>query len=333
MRDLQSVRPKRILLIKTRALGDSIIGLSAVEFLKNTYPDSEIIYGVPSWVFPLYRGKNVSTPADQVIPISLNNFSEALTLFWKIRDFKVDIIFELHQSGRTGNFLKILSFLLGIPYRFHNHHETVQDRKAIIQRDLDGLIKGFELEKSKGSYLKYPPKINISKSAKEISSFVIFGVVATRKTKMWPLESYIDLAKKIKVMNSELVIKVPLSRSDEDQKIKKALSEAPNLFSFVEKSLSDLPEELAGAKLYIGNDTGLKHLSVALNIKTYTFFGPEEPLEWHPYDSKEHPYFFIDDLSCRTEISHFCPLSECSSMICLKNISSDSVFKEIESFL
>ncbi|MFN8371029.1 MAG: hypothetical protein U0T83_10460, partial [Bacteriovoracaceae bacterium] len=60
-----------------------------------------------------------------------------------------------------------------------------------------------------------------------------------------------------------------------------------------------------------------------------TFFGPEEPKEWHPYDVKKHPYFFIDKLECRTQISHYCPLNTCDSMICLNQITPALVVTKV----
>ena len=36
--------------------------------------------------------------------------------------------------------------------------------------------------------------------------------------------------------------------------------------------LSELANEFYGASLYIGNDTGLKHLCIALGVRTFSFF-------------------------------------------------------------
>ena len=74
----------------------------------------------------------------------------------------------------------------------------------------------------------------------------------------------------------------------------------PNQVEFLKSSLSNLNEHLAGSVCYIGNDTGLKHICIALGVKTFTFFGPEPPLEWHPYDKVKHPYYIsISDLGIK----------------------------------
>ena len=86
---------------------------------------------------------------------------------------------------------------------------------------------------------------------------------------------------------------------------------------------------MAEANVYIGNDTGLKHLAIALGLKTYTFFGPEPPNEWHPYDQNSHPFFYIEDLECRTQNAHYCGLSECNSMICM-DFKIESVYERVK---
>ena len=122
-----------------------------------------------------------------------------------------------------------------------------------------------------------------------------------------------------------------MSKSEFDQNLKKKIHSKDVIF--IEKPLSELPLEMAKADLYIGNDTGIKHLAIALGLPTLSFFGPEPPLEWHPYNEKAHPYFYIDGLDCRTASAHYCPLSQCDSMICLNTITAKSVYNTILSEL
>ena len=165
---------------------------------------------------------------------------------------------------------------------------------------------------------------------------IIMGVVATRLTKMWPLKNYASLAKLIVEKNSHTKIIIPLSKSSVDQKIKNELQSfnLPANVVLYEWPLEVLPSVFGQASLYIGNDTGLKHLAVATGVKSYTFFGPEPANEWHPYNSKNHPYFYLEGLSCRTRTHHYCGLSVCDlkeeNMQCLTSFTPELVFSEIE---
>lgn len=332
-----------IMLVKNRALGDSIMGLSAVSYLKLLYPESNIIYAVPQWIAPLYN--DTSTSADSIYPLKLASFRDVLKLLMDVRRLKIDHIHEMHQSGRGAKVFKFISLILGIQYTAHNHHlkeaTSVVDQGKIlplIQRDLDGVYSFFGKNSQRPDFLNWPPVISPKKILPQIS-MVIFGVVATRATKMWPLENYIQLARLIHKQNPEVVIVIPISQSAGDKKIKEELYQLglPDNVSILEWDLNYLPTAFSQAKLYVGNDTGLKHLAAAVGLKTFTFFGPEPANEWHPYNRSLHPYFYLENLSCRTRTHHYCGLSICDltegNMHCLKYFKPEFVLAEIEKSL
>ncbi|MBI1321437.1 MAG: hypothetical protein GC168_21140 [Candidatus Hydrogenedens sp.] len=47
-------------------------------------------------------------------------------------------------------------------------------------------------------------------------------------------------------------------------------------------SLVDLAAKLAGARLYLGNDSGITHLAAAVMCPTVAVFGPTDPAVWGP---------------------------------------------------
>ena len=77
-----------IMLVKNRALGDSIMGLSAVQYLKEISPESNIIYAVPQWIAPLYANSLIS--ADIIYPLKMETPKDILKLFIDINMFKHD---------------------------------------------------------------------------------------------------------------------------------------------------------------------------------------------------------------------------------------------------
>jgi len=46
--------------------------------------------------------------------------------------------------------------------------------------------------------------------------------------------------------------------------------------------LYELAQWLAGARLYIGNDSGVTHLAAAVGIPVLALFGPTDPAVWAP---------------------------------------------------
>ncbi len=327
-----------ILIVKNRALGDSIMGLSSVQYLRTLYPQANIVYAVPQWVAPLYD--LTKTSANQIYPLSLKSVRDFFDTYYAFRKLKIDYIHELHQSGRGAKAFRLIAFLLGIPYTTHNHHikskTKVLDQgvsKPLIQRDLDG-VYSFLGSREVPNYLNFSPRLEVAGKS-HCQQRVIFGVVATRSTKMWPLENFINLAKLIQQTYPQFKVAIPLSSSLQDQSIKSQLLEydLPTNIEIVEMALSQLPSYFKESSFYIGNDTGLKHLAVAVGLKTFTMFGPEPVLEWHPYNEENHKYFYIEGLDCRTRKSHYCGLAICDlredNMQCLKLLSVEKIFNLI----
>ena len=334
---MSPIAAKKILLVKNRAMGDAVIGLGALAYLRELYPDSTIVYAIPSWICPLF--KQVETAASEIYPLDLKKASGWFILLAYMRREKFDLVYELFQSGRTGRFFSLSQLLWRAPYYFHNHHLEVGEKvidqgliKPVIQRDLDGIWS--QLAKRKGEipkYLDYAPSMKCINSS-EIKKRIIFGVVATRDTKMWPFEFYVRLAKLILEKFPNYQISIPLSQSIRDTECELELMRLgiPSEVEFVRQPLEFLPNFLKESQLYIGNDTGLKHIAVAVGLKNYTFFGPEPPLEWHPYAKEDNPFFYRDNLECRTINAHYCGLNSCDSMICLNQILPETVFEAIQ---
>lgn len=317
-------------MVKNRALGDAIIGLSSITYLVGALANPKVTYLVPRWIFPLFH--SVRTDVSDFLPLKLDLVADFFRLFFQLFSKKYDLIIELHQRGTTGKFFKLYSFLTRTPYLFHNHNET--ERAPAIARDLQicfEAVKKYIPDATLPDHKKFEPRMQ---ALGEISlkKKIIFGIVATRKTKMWPLKYYKFLADMILKKNPDYEIIIPLSNSEMDQKLESEfmnLNPHPNV-KFLKLGLEKLPKELSGAKYYIGNDTGLKHLCVSLGIKTFTFFGPEEPFEWHPYNLEKHKFFFQENLPCRTRVSHFCGLATCESIICLNQFVPPQVFSQLE---
>ncbi len=331
----------KILVVKNRALGDAILTLGAIRYLRSVIPDAQIIYATPRWIAPLFS--HVKTAADgyAILP---KGFKEHLAFLKWLWFEKFDYVLDFHPRTSSGRFFTLCSKLFGHGYFYHNHHckkpGFVHDQgviKANIQRDLD-FAWCFVSKVTKNQslalphYLKWTP---ILAPQAEKTHQITLGIVATRAAKMWPLEYYAELVTRFEKNFPHYKIVIPLSHSWQDRQLEfkfKMLCLSQN-YEFVFLPLEKLPATVAQSRFYIGNDTGLKHLAVALGVKTFTFFGPEEPQEWHPYDFEVHPVFFKKDMPCRYQISHYCGLAECDHHSCLRTISVDDVWQTLAPLL
>ena len=326
----------KILVVKNKAMGDAVLGLSTIEYLKTEFSNAYIDYAIPAWIHPLFE--KTKNPFNQLISCDLNNISDGLALYSRLKKEKYDLIIELNQAGRTSKFFNLYQILTGTTYGYHNHHRKDQTiildqgvRKPNIQRDLDGcysVLKNHQLidGKKNPSFLDYTPVLG--EKSEKCGSKIVFGVVSQRETKMWPLTHFGELSQLIEKKYPEKEIIIPLSNLEKDCVLKTQIDQLgfSKNCKVVQLPLSDMPSLFSDAQIYIGNDTGIKHIAISMGVKSHTYFGPEEPLEWHPYDTGVHTYSFMSDLECRTRTSHFCGLSTCESMICLNQFKAEEIF-------
>ncbi len=323
----------KILVLKNRAMGDAVMGLSSLQYLSHLYPGAEIHYYLPAWILPLFEkvdfGANI-----KIFPWPAGFWAN----FKRIRTERYDLLIELHQRASSAKILNLCSWFLRIPYIFHNHHlkkgKVIHqgETRPAIQRDLDGVWSGLKRvmswEGDLPSYLDFAPQMKVEAA---VRPRVVLGVVASRSTKMWPLSYFKELIELLRKEIIDLEFIIPISHSAMDQEVKQQL----DLWGIptVQLSLDQLPQLMRTAKLYIGNDTGLKHIAVAVGTRTFTFFGPEDPLEWHPYDREKHLVFYNENMPCRTRTAHFCGLNTCEEHLCLESLSALEVAQKALPFL
>ncbi len=326
----------KILCVKNRAMGDSLITLSALAKLKRIIPSLQLDYLIPSWIKPLYN--HLAGPYDNIYPLK-KGVEGFLAVSQLLLNNHYDFVLEFNQSGSTGKWFSLLQQLGVTQYRYHNHHKkkgnyvTAQGQvMSAIQRDMS-LVESF-LQKElsiRAIEESLPFEVLSLKSAPLKKKRILLGLAASRLTKVYPLPLAKELAEKMHHEWPEMMISVPLSLSVQDRKIASVVKSWNYPWCQVENvPLEDLPLLVAESLFYVGSDTGIKHLSVSLGVKTFTFFGPEDPFEWHPYDKKDHPYFFVEELACRTQKAHYCALDVCESMICLSSFSPEEVIKKLK---
>ena len=163
---MKPILSNRIVVVKNRGMGDSIMGLGALSYMRSLFPDAFIAYAIPAWMCSLYS--EVETDADEIWPLSLSGVKDWMKTWHQF--FGVNIVYEMFQSGRTGTFFRWHQRFHRYRYFYHNHH--VQEgpvfrqgnvRLPAIQRDLDGIWTFFAKEQglSLPNYLEFPPRLKL----------------------------------------------------------------------------------------------------------------------------------------------------------------------------
>jgi heptosyltransferase-3 len=237
----------RRLLIRPGAIGDSILSLPALEYLRSEYTE----VWVRSEVAPLIRFADrvrsiASTGLDRM---GLDGVDPPAELLTQLRSF--DSIVSWYGSNRDE--FRAQMGQLGVPIQF-----------------LDALPPAGENIHAADFFLKQAgccgiavPRILCPPAP--AGDFAVIHPFSGSPRKNWPLERYCELARRLEMP-------VRWCAGPEEQ-----LENAVRM-----DNLYELACWLRTARLYIGNDSGITHLAAAAGVSVVAIFGPTDPAVWAP---------------------------------------------------
>ncbi len=351
------LNPKRILVTKFRAMGDTILLTAALKELQRNFPNAQIHAAVTDpWIWLLEGFPGVT----KLIPVTWHNDRAARTkaatrLAFQLRKESYDLVCAFHSSPAaamvalsTGAKVRAVHFH---SFKAKNLYSTVSIpgkgvMKPVVQRDLD-TIRGLGIEVRD----EVMPELFLKQSEKELAeeefrawglSRPVLGIAlgASRATKIWPIHRFAEVAQKwvAETKGSVLVISGP----GEEKLNEEFFHAVPNLPGLREQiqimpscNVRLLAARISRLNVLLGNDSGPRHLAAALGVPTVTLFGPEHPLEWHPYAQDRHPRLFVEGLACRNQEEPgsppWCGLQECivQAHQCMTRITATQVFDEV----
>lgn len=340
---------KRILVCKRRGLGDALLMTPAIEVLRKNFPEAEITVLVPHLAREIFHAQpgvaQVWSFEDYSMP----------SLLLKILRNRFDIVFDLNSTGQTRLLSKLIRFtrLTRVVSHTHDKATTVRypQRPNGVEWDVFAVGEALPNLAIPPSSFLLPRFYLYEEELKAADEFwrgrgirnrnvVVLGVGATKSTKRWPAAHFARFAERVRGrLNMSLAILV--GPSEDDRQFANAVVKEINSLrvpiddagSFVVERVAELrtfAALVAKSYAYVGNDSGPKHIAAAVGTPTLTLFGPEDPLEWHPYDSEDHPYLFAPKLTCRKEDGgRWCGLSECvvEKHRCMTSLDPDQAFQ------
>jgi len=243
----------RTLAIRPGAIGDLILSLPALEYLKSGY--------LEVWTsganVPLVRfAQRVRSVASTGIDL-LGLAEPPPKLLPDLRQF--DRIVSWYGASRP-DFVE-LTRSLGLPFEFHRALPPEGDGRHAVDFYLEQ-VRATARDGISGDRI---PRIPCTVSP---GNFAVIHPFSGSPRKNWPLGKFRGLATGI-----QRVMPVQWCAGPEDPPLEGAIRIA---------DLYQLACWLAGARLYIGNDSGITHLAAAVGVPVLALFGPSQPEVWAP---------------------------------------------------
>ncbi len=341
---------KNILIIKLGGTGDVILATPVIRNFKKIIPQANIHVLVLNGAESLL---NNNPYIDSTTTINFDaKTQEIKEISNMLKSRKIDLAINLQSTNFSGKVLGRVSsrWKINRSYFFRDKNTDVlvgftNTYRSVIERDLDVLrsIGLNPVDKNTEVFLGQ----NEIEWAKEFFSLnglssknkiVTIHPCSSLEIRSWGIDNFAFLCKKIiSEINCQIIINCSSKELETVQPIKRLVPEVC-LFS---GSLRELLSIVNESDLFIGNDSGPSHLSVALDVPTITLNGPSTSSFFRDPDLfRGKHYTFNKEVHCR-DLFHTQCMSKidpttnhpiCDSMICL-DFSVDEVAAKALEFL
>lgn len=283
----------RVLIVKTSSMGDVLHTLPALTDAQRAIPGIQFDWVVeegfaqiPSW----------HSAVERVIPVAIRRwrkawFSAPIKAERKafrdaVRLQQYDAIIDAQGLVKSAALVTRLG--RGIKHGmdwstareplaslFYNckHHIARQQHAVERTRELFAKSLGYTKPLSQGDYAIAQHFLNDLNA--DAGQYAVFLHATTRDDKHWPEANWRELIGQLH--NAGIRIKLPWGAPHEEARAKR-LADGFNYVDVLPRmSLEEIASVLAGAKFVVSVDTGLSHLTAALDRPNITLYGPTDP--------------------------------------------------------
>lgn len=288
-------KPKRFLVISSTALGDTLLSTPAIRSLRKSFPDARISLLVHKNVAPLMAG----LPHIDAMILYHGGYRRFWSTLAEIRRERPEAVLIFHGNGPQDIAFGVLSgarYILkhptSSPHRRYLSFNFEPVRQHTIEERLDMVRKigGRCIERE--MEVPFPED---SKKAGKVAGLVGaegdvvgFQIGAANIYKMWPIDRFIELARRILAVSpgTRIVLTGNANESRLAQRIADACGDRV-INSCGMFQIDELPYLLSRFRLLVTNDTGTLHLAIALKVPTISLFSATDSVLIGPYQDKE----------------------------------------------
>lgn len=316
----------RLLLVKLRHIGDSLLLTPTVRAVKEAYPEAQIDVLVRAGTEGILRGspdirKIYITASPEKSKRSVWSFVDAIRLQAAVRSECYDVAVDLGNNDRG----RTIVGLSGAKMRCANSHlyqvkwpwtQLLTDLgysnwSAIHRVEADFLnVKDFiDLPQEQPGPLVFdralssPPPFPLSTD----KPLVVFHPVTRWQRKRWSDDHWIALGRSLIAQNHQLVISVGPDPDEvaQGERLTQAIG-AGSMSTAGKMNWKHLAWLLYQARLFVGVDTAAMHLAAATGCPTVALFGPDSNTQnWAPWKTPHQIIRFkSDELSAFHEVEN-----------------------------
>lgn len=283
----------RVLIVKTSSMGDVLHTLPALTDALRVIPNLQFDWVVeegfaqiPTW----------HAAVDRVIPVAIRRWRkswfstetrrERAQFKQQLRERQYDAVID--AQGLLKSALLVTRLARGKKHGldsssareplasiFYNYRHRIARQQHAVERvrALFAASLSYRKPSERGDY--GIAQHFLSTLPEEVERYLVFLHATTRDEKHWPESHWRDLIASLQP--SGLRIKLPWGAEHEHQRALRLAANFPHVDVLPRLSLQQVAALLAGAHAVVSVDTGLSHLTAALDRPNITLYGPTDP--------------------------------------------------------
>lgn len=310
---------KRILVVRLRSIGDTVLSTPSLIAIRKFLPDAEIDILLEDWVAPVLEGFE----GVNVISTGTSNAAKLKTANY-LRNRKYDVAFNLHGGTTSSMFVRATGakHRVGLSHyrykRFYNHiYTSAADyfgREKLHSAEQQLALLGFA-----GVPVDDMPKsrLTVTDSAMDkvrticgsgwfnSGNYALMHPSTAFFTKQWPTENFARTAEFLTKKGLNVVAIASKAESNVLAELT-AVANVP-ITTFDDLTLPEITALASQARVFVGNDSGMAHIAAAVETPSVVIFGSSNRTHWHPWTDAPYEVVFTP-FECQP-----CPGYECAA--------------------
>lgn len=283
----------RVLIVKTSSMGDVLHTLPALTDAARALPGirfdwvvEEGFAQIPSW----------HPAVERVIPVAIRRWrkawfsapikAERQAFRAALREVTYDAVID--AQGLVKSAALVTRLAAGVKHGmdwqsareplaslFYNRRHAIPKAQHAVERTRELFAKslGYARPDAQGDYAIAQHFLN--RADDSTAPYAVFLHATTRDDKHWPETHWRELISLL--ADSGLRIKLPWGAPHEEARAKRLAEGFEYVDVLPRMNLDQVARVLAGAKFVVSVDTGLSHLTAALDRPNITLYGPTDP--------------------------------------------------------
>lgn len=298
----------KILIVRFKQIGDSILSSVICNTLKKSFPESEIDFVVYEHIAPLFKNHPYIDNIISITKEEQKNPFKYLAKVWKVTRKKYDIVIDIMSTPKSEFFT---FFSLSSKYRIgrqkkyrgftytHKIPEPVSSKDKVDKflKMLAPLEAEYQIiyDNNYITYITENEKKNMRNKMLEVGidlkkTIFICAANSRRPEKVYPIDKMEEVINKVtEEFDSQVILFYSPNEKEFIKTFYKQLNNKNVFINIETKSIRELAALISNCDMFFGNEGGPRHIAQSLDIPSFAIFSPKSSKkEWLANSSKKH---------------------------------------------